>query len=209
MIKPLQSFEMARALLAQATTKSLSFKEVCSELESLETFADRIKFAKKHLKHLSSGSSRVVYLTPQNTILKLAKNDRGLAQNKVESNPKMKSKFINKVKGFAKNHEWIHMEYRDKITTKQFEKMTDIPFKEFGDAIKYGLRKLTSKPDRKEPKNFDSIKSSKIYKEFLRLGEEFQLMPGDMARISSFGEHDGHPILLDAGLTKNIFDEFY
>ncbi len=199
-------FAAAYLLLKQS---SLSFPAICKEIENLETFQERINYAKKHLKHLSSGSSRVVYETPQHTILKLAKNDRGIAQNEAESNPKMKSKFINKVKSAAKNHEWVHMEYRNKITAKEFEEMTDIPFKEFGEAIKYGLKELTSKPDRKEPTNFPTISKTQIYKEFVRLGKEFKLMPGDMARISSFGEHDGHPILLDAGLTKPIFDEFY
>jgi hypothetical protein len=42
-----------------------------------------------------------------------------------------------------------------------------------------------------------------------RIGEKFKLMPGDLARISSWGTKDNQPILIDAGLTKDVFAEFY
>ena len=70
-------------------------RTVLDNLEKLETFRSRKKYAERNLKHFSSGSSRIVYLTDDGTIVKLAKNEKGLAQNKVESNPKMKSKFLN------------------------------------------------------------------------------------------------------------------
>ena len=59
-------------------------KVVLSNLEQLETYAARKKYAESNLKHLSSGSSRIVYLTPRKTIVKLAKNDKGIAQNKAD-----------------------------------------------------------------------------------------------------------------------------
>ena len=58
-------------------------------------------------------------------------------------------------------------------------------------------------------KNFDEVAKSEIYKEMKRIGEKFKLMPGDIARISSWGTKDGRPVLIDAGLTKDVFDEFY
>jgi hypothetical protein len=181
---------------------------ILKNLEKLDTFADRITYADKHLKRLSSGSSRIVFVLPDNTVLKLAKNKRGLKQNEAESNSKMKSKFLNKILAVAKNFAWINTRFLDKIKEKDFEKMTGINFKDFGEAIKYGLQDVSDN-DKIKPKNFDKVCKSEIYQELERLGKRFKLMPGDIARISSWGTINGIPILIDAGLTKEIFDKYY
>lgn len=183
-------------------------KTILKNLEKLETFAARVKYAEKNLKRLGAGSSRVVFVLPDENILKLAKNDRGIEQNEVESNPKMKSKILNKILGKAKNHAWIITQYLDKIKEKEFEEMTGINFKDFGSAISYGLQDVAD-TTRKKPKCFDEVSDSFVYKELERLGEKFSLLPGDMIRISSWGCRDGHPVLIDAGLTKAIFDKYY
>src|SRR6185369_16062136 len=82
-------------------------KVVLSNIEGLETYNARKNYAERNLKHLSSGSSRIVYLTPSKTIIKLAKNDKGIAQNKAEANPAMKSKYLNKIINCAKNYSWL------------------------------------------------------------------------------------------------------
>jgi hypothetical protein len=174
---------------------------ILQQLSSLETFKDRIDFAEKHLAHLSSGSSRIIYLTDDKQVLKLAKNERGIAQNKVES--KIKSSFVNETTKSDKNGIWKLSPYCDKITEKDFEKLTNVSFKEFGQAIEHGIS------DEKKPKDFDKISKSDIYKEIIRLNKEYKLLPGDLIRISSWGVNKGVPVLLDAGLTRNVYDEFY
>ena len=182
---------------------------VLKKLSELETFKDRVDYAEDKLEHLSSGSSRVIYVLPgEKKVLKLAKNERGVAQNKAESNPKMKSKYITKTLRSDKNGYWKISEYLDKITAKEFEKMTGVDFDDFGEALRYGLKSVSDN-DAKKPKNFSEIEKLDMYKDLIKLGKEFELMPGDMARISSWGKIDDHPLLLDAGLTKDIYDEFY
>jgi hypothetical protein len=184
-------------------------KVVLSNIEKLETYNARKKYAERNLEHLSSGSARIVYLTPGKTIVKLAKNDKGIAQNKAEANPKMKSKYLNPIISCAKNHAWCETHYLDKITEKDFKEMTDLDFEDFGLAIRYGLKAVSGNTDKDKPKNFEKVSKSDIYKEMKDIGEKFKLLPGDMARISSWGTKDGKPILIDAGLTRDIFDEFY
>ena len=184
-------------------------KVVLSNLEQLETYAARKKYAESNLKHLSSGSSRIVYLTPRKTIVKLAKNDKGIAQNKAEANPEMKSKYLNQVLGCAKNYSWMETHYLEKITEKEFEEMTGLKFDDFGEAIRYGLRDVSGNTDKEKPENFSEVEKSDIYKEVKSVGEKFKLMPGDLARISSWGTKDGRPVLIDAGLTKNVYEDFY
>lgn len=182
---------------------------VLKNIENLETYHARKKYAEKNLKHLSSGSSRIVYLTPEKTIIKLAKNDKGIAQNKAESNPDMKSKYLNKIIKHADNFSWLETHYLDKITTKEFEKMTGLDFDDFGEAIRYGLKNISGNTDKDKPENFDEVEDSDIYKELKEIGKKFKLMPGDLARISSWGTKDNKPILIDAGLTKEVFEEYY
>jgi hypothetical protein len=181
---------------------------VLSNVEDLESYAAKKRYAERNLEHLSSGSSRVVYLTSKNTVIKLAKNDKGIAQNKVEANPKMKSKYLNDVLRHAKDYSWIETHFLDKITEKTFRELTDLNFKDFGDAISYGLRKV-SDDDEEKPESFDEVSKSDIYREMERIGKEFHLLPGDLSRISSWGHKGKTPILIDAGLNRKIFDTYY
>jgi hypothetical protein len=184
-------------------------KTILSNLEKLETYAARKKYAEENLEHLSSGSSRIVYLTKEKTVIKLAKNDRGVAQNEVESNPKMKSKYLNPIISSAQNNAWLETHFLEKITEKEFEEMTKLNFKDFAEALSYGLRNLSSNNDKEKPEGFDKVSKSDIYKEVKEISEKFKLLPGDIGRISSWGTKDGKPVLIDAGLTRKVFDEFY
>jgi hypothetical protein len=177
---------------------SKDLKTILKNLDSLETFAARIKYAEKNLKHLSSGSSRIVYLTDDKTVVKLAKNERGEAQNKVESNPKMKSKYLNKILSKSSNNIWLETNFLDKITAKQFQELTKIDFQDFGDAF-----------SEKNKKDLKKVYDSDIYKEMKKIIKNFNLLPGDISRISSWGVKDNQPILIDAGLSRKVFDDFY
>lgn len=182
---------------------------ILKNIEKLETYNARKQYAENNLKHLSSGSSRIVYQTPSKTIVKLAKNDKGIAQNKAEANPKMKSKFLNEIIKHADNYSWIETHYLEKISPKEFKKMTDLDFEDFGQSIRYGLRNVSGNIDKEKPKRFDEVSKTEIYKELKEIGNKFHLMPGDLARISSWGVKDKHPVLIDAGLTKEVFEDFY
>ena len=188
---------------------SKDLKTVLKNISNLETYTARKNYAEKNLKHLSSGSSRIVYLTPEKTIVKMAKNDKGIAQNKAEANPKMRSKFLNEILGHAENYSWIETHYLDKISTKDFEKMTGLKFDDFGDSVRYALKNVSGNSDLEKPSCFEKVEKSDIYKEVKKVGQEFKLMPGDLARISSWGTKDGRPILIDAGLTAEVFADYY
>lgn len=196
------------AMSEELPENSKELTTILNNLEKLETYSARKKYAEKNLKHLSSGSARIVYLTPEHTIVKLAKNDKGIAQNRAEANPKMNSKYLNKIIKSAKNNSWLETYYLDKVTTKQFEELTDLDFNDFGECIQFALKDVSGS-SKEKPKNYDDIKNNDFFKEMIRIGKQFKLLPGDMARISSWGEKDKNPILIDAGLTREIFDQFY
>lgn len=186
-------------------------KIVLENIEGLETFGARIKYAESNLKHLSSGSSRVTYLTKDKAVIKLAKNEKGLAQNaaEVKAGTKCESKYINKTLANAKDFSWIKVPFCNKITEKDFKDITKIDFNDFGEAIRYALKEISGNSDKKKPKNYDETNKSDLFKDIIRCGKACDLMPGDIARISSFGEKDNHPVLLDLGLSKKVFSDHY
>jgi hypothetical protein len=181
---------------------------ILKHLEQLETHKARKEYAENNLKHLSSGSSRVVYLTPKGTVIKLSANDKGLAQNKEEAHPAMKSKYLNPILRHAKSYVWIEVPFLKKITEKEFEKLTGLDFKDFGEALRYGLKSVSGNSHDK-PKGFDKIKGSDIYQAMKEIGLKNKLLGGDLARISSYGKKDDHPVLIDSGLTSKVFNDFY
>lgn len=185
-------------------------KTILKNIEGLETYKARKDYAEKNLERLSSGSSRITYLTAQKTVIKLAKNDRGMAQNEEEiKNSKCGSKFFNKILNSASNFSWIEVPFLKKISEKDFKDMTDIDFDDFGEAISYSLRTVSGNSDKDKPEKYDELNKLPLFKEITEIGKQFDLMPGDLARISSWGKKDNHPTLIDTGLTKKVFKDFY
>jgi hypothetical protein len=182
---------------------------VLKQLSALDTFTARVEYAEEHLEHLSSGSSRMIYRLLNGDVLKLAKNERGRAQNKVESNPEMKSKYVNPALKADPDGLWIIVPYLENITEKEFEKMVGVSFEDFGEALRYGLREISGNLDNPKPDNFAKIEKINLYQDLIKLGKKFELLGGDLARISSWRQKDNHPMLADAGLTRDIYDEFY
>lgn len=195
---------LAAAEAEELPENSKDLKTILKNIDKLKTFHARKKYAEKNLKHLSSGSSRIVYLTADKTVIKLAKNEKGIAQNKAEINHKIKSKYINKIISSSKDNVWMQTHFLKKITEKQFKKLTDINFNDFGDAIRYEFKKEKSKPDE-----FDSISETSFFKEIKKIIKENSLATGDIIRISSWGQKDNYPILLDTGLTSKIYKDYY
>jgi hypothetical protein len=200
---------LAKSELEKLPKDSSNQKTVLKNIAKLETYQARKKYAERNFKHLSSGSSRIVYLTPKKTVVKLAKNDKGIAQNKAEANPKLsESKYVNNIIGCADNFAWIETSFLKKMTAKQFKKATGIDFDDFDECIRYGLKSVSgSKKDK--PDSYDEVSEIDFFKEIKELGEKFKLMPGDLAKESSWGLKDGKPTLIDTGLTKKVFEDYY
>ena len=55
-----------------------------SVFKSLNSFQSRIEYCASRLKRLGAGSSRIVYQIDDEKCLKLAKNQKGVAQNLAE-----------------------------------------------------------------------------------------------------------------------------
>jgi len=193
----------------QIPDNSASLGVVLRNLGKLQTFTARKKYAEENLERLSSGSSRLTYLTNAKTVIKLASNEKGLAQNEAETHPKAKSQHLNPVLQHDPKYAWIEVPFLNKLTEKKFQEITGLDFEQFGESLRYGLRDISGNSDKDKPRKFAEIAKTPLYQEMVRVGKACKLMPGDLARISSWGEKEGKPVLIDAGLTSDVFELHY
>lgn len=155
----------------------------------LSKFKERKDFANKKFKLLDKGSARIVYLIGDKYVLKLAKNKKGIYQNKKEIEIQESKKYndiIANIVEYDENNYYIITEKADKITEELFEDKTKLR----ADDFFYYLR-FDKKQDGKNKKFFDRVNS---------LIKEFKLDRFDISDISSQGLLDEKPIIIDYGL---------
>lgn len=188
-------------------------------LHNIKSFAGRQKYIAQHLEKIGAGSARVVYKIDDNHVLKLAKNDKGLAQNSVEGDFSMHqwySDFVPELIDKDEDDLWIIKERITKITRKEFERLSGYKFDEFS----LMLRKLIN--DRTSNKPFYAKIDDDKYEEFI--DDEFivdltdfivnyDLEVGDIGgNLNNWGKsqkHTDNPVLADVGLTKSVYQQHY
>lgn len=181
--------------------------------KSLKTFNQRLVYCRLKLKKLGAGSSREVFLLDEDWVLKVAKNEKGLGQNAVESDYGIVSMydFLPKIKDDDEDERFIIVEKCDKINAKDFESLTKINFKFFCEFLSYynhielqrRKMKYTEAMD-KELNDEDSF----IFQVRDFLGNTDSL-PGDFEKLSSFGKRNNQIKIIDWGFTRTIQKTYY
>lgn len=186
--------------------------------KTLSKFAERVRYCDQHLKKISSGSARIVYLVDDKMVLKLAKNQKGIAQCETEIQWGGDSYFDEILARTIEYHPdglWVEMELARKVKKSDFQRFEDINFDEFG---KY-LKNFELENNGKRP--FYGITDA--HKEILNENQftqticEFMLNTdspaGDLMRLNSYGivNRNGEDIIviIDFGLTNDIYNEYY
>ena len=59
---------------------------IINELDNISSIKNKLKFAQENLNLVGSGSARTVFALEEDKVLKIAKDERGIEQNKVEIN---------------------------------------------------------------------------------------------------------------------------
>lgn len=192
-----------------------------NHFRSLTTFKARLEYVKNKLGKLGQGSSRVVFDVDNDTVLKLARNKKGLEQNKLEAEVGRLGwyDFVAKTLGYDDNGLWLESEKARKMKPSDFLKMTGVSFKDFVGVLAmeynrvFGARNnaLSYSSVPKEVK--DKILELDLLQNILQYVGDYQIDPRDLYRISSWGvvNRDGveKPILIDFGLSKDIYKDFY
>ena len=183
--------------------------------KTLPSFAARTRYARSKLPLISNaGSSRIVFDLGDAKVLKLAKNNKGIAQNGVEADGYVQDSGVTaKVYDSDPEDLWIICDKVDNITEKEFGQLLGIPFKFYCDAI------MTHEADVRASR---SMMYKKLTREQMQplweneficgifdLMGSMDLLGGDLTKLGSYGKCRGELKLRDAGFTKNVAKEHY
>lgn len=200
-------------------------------LNSLPSFAKREKYLQEELglEYMGEGSARAVYLVNQAKVIKLAKNQAGQAQNRVEFDNLQKygTSILPKFYDMAPDYSWIEVELVRPATKTQFNLATGIPFAIWQNILLH-LKRLQSL-DMLD--NFGSIYDflldyAQNYNEELidslkhmansQISQIIQMIvdgathAGDLFLLDHYGiAADGRLVILDVGLNQNVYSIYY
>jgi len=169
--------------------------EILSHIRLFNKFGDRKSIANINYRLINKGTGRLVYDLNNGYVLKLAKNIKGIAQNKNESNPRIQKEFsdvVAKVIEFDINGKYLIQEKVNPITEADFEKLTGLQERGF----MYYLR-------------FNHEWDNTFYSKVNSFVSKFGLDRFDISNISSWGERDGKSVLIDYGLTMETARKLY
>jgi hypothetical protein len=175
------------------------------KLQSLESINIVEHYADTFLEKLGRGSSRAAYLLTSKTVLKVAINEKGLAQNEAEvdvfTNPKSRL-IVAKIHKADDQYKWVISDLVNPVNTaNQFNggSNVDIEWPEFLDILQRGLR--GKQKINNESKFFNSV---------LDTAKENDLLYGDLSQLDHWGKSpDGRIVLLDYGFTGEVWGKHY
>lgn len=189
--------------------------------KSLKSHAGRNRYAQEHLQKLASGSSRIVYKIDDEKVLKLAKNDKGVAQNEVE----IEYGQYNDIKDIVakifdydeQNNLWVEMELARKVKASDFKNIVGYNFEDIKTAIHNvgvdsGNLRRVAKYEMSQELAGDMWENEFMYELFSFIGN-YAVPVGDLQRLSSYGlvKRDGQDtiVLIDYGLTHDVYSSYY
>jgi hypothetical protein len=201
------------------------------KFKSLTKFSQRIAYCEANLKRISSGSSRIVYMIDNEKVLKLAKNQKGLAQNSTEidwGNDYYFEYILAHTIDSSDKDLWVEMELARKVTKENFKQIMGYTLDDLALFLKW-VDFTQVRPDKRlsemyarmintvddENNNYDFDFWSED--NFATKMQEFMVATkspnGDFCRTSSYGivHRDGKDqiVLIDFGLTGDIYGTYY
>ena len=184
------------------------------------SFAEQLKYAIERSKKIGTGSSRVAFEIPYEgrpTILKIAKNKKGLAQNNKEADYGLYRMYpditIPLIDFDEKNDEplWIHFEKAEKLNNAKFKLLTGFDFNTFGMCLR---NSEDSRNGRREMyaiavEDKTKIEESELFYSVTDLMGNFDILAGDLARLPNWGVYQNRPVIIDLGFRSDVMKQFY
>jgi len=212
-----ETFDLIETMLGEDYPQSFNMEE----FKKLKSFNARIGYCEEHLKRISSGSGRVVYMIDGEKVLKLAKNSKGVAQNEVEisyGGDYTLEGIVAEVYESDDNALWLEMQLAKKLTLTNFKQITGWDFNDYakivhnygvesGNAGRYGRKLSVSNELTEKAWEDDFIRGIFDY-----IGN-YGVPVGDLTRLSTYGvvSEDGTDsvVIIDYGLTHDVYKSFY
>lgn len=180
------------------------------------------------LRVLGKGQSRIVYVYENDTVLKVARDESGQIQNGMECrlNKRMRVSILSPVMYCAKDFSWLIMARAKPMTMARFDALVGLTFKAFSFFTDFWKDRDLYDADFEA--YADTIGEDRIGADWLviyevlttrrgplyrflmevgRLIDEADLAVGDLQKITSWGDVQGHPVLIDYGATTEFVEK--
>lgn len=185
------------------------------------SFASQLRYAQERAAKLGRGSSRAVFninYQGRQTALKIATNKKGLAQNEYES--QMLSDWYLRDLGIViplidydeENDppRWIHTEKAEKMKPNQFKKFFGVSHNEIQSLIEYGTGKRRNLDPEIVEWMYDEDDPRHPYiSALIELCGNYDIPIGDFTRLANWGVYKGHPVIIDIGLSSDVYKQHY
>lgn len=197
-----------------------------NQLKDQISFAAKVRYLRSHgLDKLGAGSSRAAFIADNDTVIKVAKNKKGLAQNKVEAELSANVSTdapIARVKDSDPDNVWIESERARKAKPTDFKNLIGFQMEHIMKTLTEKLDQLKSDDSHHVKRNwrylrdrilFKQISETDFISDLLEIIHHHNLSMGDIERISSWGvvNRNGihYLVLVDYGLDRNVFQTHY
>lgn len=201
------------------------------ELSSKSTFQKRLDYALERSKKVGMGSSRVAMIIPfegRDTILKIAKNGKGLGQNKAEVDVLSdgyygKLDIVIPLIDYDKDNDtpiWLQTELAQHVTEEVLgNKLGCNDAYELVQCAKYIIGE-NKWDERRSPKYMKEKleqdgKSPEDIDRFLTYAGEIaslasaDIILGDFSQAENWGLYKGNPVVIDLGFTRTVATRDY
>lgn len=186
------------------------------QFENLSSFAARKRYADEKLYKIGAGSARIVYRIQGGKVLKLAKNVKGIAQNKLEcelGNDYYASTNLTKVFDCNPNNLWVLVEEAKKLTPTRFYQLTKVKLDDLRNFLNYEYFSNRGNRTYSKLENSAELWENEFVQSINDLMINYDMPAGDLGRLSSYGEviRDGQPtvVLTDYGLNNDVYSTHY
>lgn len=171
------------------------------KFKSLDNIHMMLNYAEQFLDPLGEGSSREAFALTSRHVLKVALNEKGLAQNQAEldvfTNPKTKG-VVAQIYQSDDQDRWLIVDLVKPVKQEdEFAQLTGTDWASFRATLKKGLKGEEVWPD-------------KFTQAALNVAKANNLMFGDLGEMDHWGKtSDGRVVLLDYGFTRGVRDAHY
>jgi hypothetical protein len=189
--------------------------------KSGNSFKAILDYAKSKAKKIGTGSSRVAFIIPyqgRETVLKIAKNQKGIVQNEQEIDLFFKDSYFEKynivIPGIDYDENdppiWIHVEKAEKMTESAFKRIIGIGLFEAVQCAKY-IAGEESRVYNISESNFrrlmGEVKDENFINELADFISSYHniVTIGDLVTPNNWGVYKGKPVIIDIGFGPRAY----
>ncbi len=209
-------FELIQTMMDEEYPSTFNMEH----FKTLRKFAERVRYCEEHLKRISSGTARIVYMVDNTKVLKLAKNEKGLAQCGVEIEYGQYHDLdgvVAKIFEYDEKNLWVEMQLARKLTPTLFKQISGFSFEDFQKAVNdYGMDSGNGGSGYKSninPQIMEQMWENEFTYGIFQFIGNYGVPVGDLKRLNSYGivseNGENSIVIIDYGLTSDVYTSYY